>query len=92
MAVSPDLPDDGLNTDGKPRLIRYKRPQNEGGKKGKMDLDDLKKEVEMDDHQIPLASLCAQLGTDPNLVSARETFFFFQFPSQKRQFEPFGRL
>lgn len=67
MAVSPDMPDDGLNTDGKPRIIRYKKPQNEG-RKGKMDLDDLKKEVEMDDHQIPLATLCSQLGTDPNLV------------------------
>lgn len=69
MAVSPDLPDDGLTLDGKPRFIRYnKRPINESGKKGKMDLDDLKKEVEIEEHRIPLPNLCARLGTDPDLV------------------------
>ncbi|XP_075678682.1 sodium/potassium-transporting ATPase subunit alpha-B-like isoform X2 [Dermatophagoides pteronyssinus] len=67
MAVSPDLPDDGLTLDGKPRFIRYqKRPQNEM-KKGKMDLENLKKEVEIEEHRIPLPSLCSRLGTDPDL-------------------------
>lgn len=69
MAVSPDLPDDGLTLDGKPRFIRYqKRPQNEM-KKGKMDLENLKKEVEIEEHRIPLPTLCSRLGTDPDLVS-----------------------
>lgn len=66
MAVSPDLPDDGRTTDGRPRVVRnVKKP----GKKEKMDLDDLKKEVEIDDHRIPLQTLCSQLNTDSELVS-----------------------
>ncbi|XP_017493383.1 PREDICTED: sodium/potassium-transporting ATPase subunit alpha-1-like, partial [Rhagoletis zephyria] len=64
MAVSPDLPDDGRTTDGRPRVVRnVKKP----GKKEKMDLDDLKKEVEIDDHRIPLQTLCSQLNTDSEL-------------------------
>ena len=66
MAMSPDLPDDGRTTDGRPRVVRNVK---RNGKKEKMDLNDLKKEVEIDEHRIPLQSLCSQLGTDPDLVS-----------------------
>ncbi|KAJ6224317.1 hypothetical protein RDWZM_002862 [Blomia tropicalis] len=56
------MPDDGRTTDGRPRAVRAVQKNR---KKEKMDLDDLKKEVEIDDHKIPLQTLCAQLGTDP---------------------------
>lgn len=35
-------------------------------KKGKEDLDDLKQELEMDEHKIPIEELYDRLGTDPN--------------------------
>ena len=38
-------------------------------KKGKEDLDDLKQELEMDEHKIPIEELYERLGTDPNSVS-----------------------
>ena len=72
MAVSPDMPDDGLTTDGRPRVVRYQKPKN-GAKKEKMDLEDLKREVEIDEHKISLDELCSQLATDPDSVSF--TFF-----------------
>ncbi|PVD27597.1 hypothetical protein C0Q70_12761 [Pomacea canaliculata] len=35
-------------------------------KKGKEDLDELKQELEMDEHKIPIEELYERLGTDPN--------------------------
>uniref|UniRef100_H2Y1D9 Cation-transporting P-type ATPase N-terminal domain-containing protein n=2 Tax=Ciona intestinalis TaxID=7719 RepID=H2Y1D9_CIOIN len=35
------------------------------GKKEKKDMDDLKKELEMDEHRVPLEELLARLQTDP---------------------------
>lgn len=72
MAISPDMPDDGRTTDGRPRAVRAVQKNR---KKEKMDLDDLKKEVEIDDHKIPLQTLCAQLGTDPEAVCTKFDHF-----------------
>lgn len=70
MAMSPDVPDDGLTLEGKPKAVRYAAKKNgKSSKQTKMELEDLKKEVDMDDHRIPLATLCSQLGTDTELVS-----------------------
>jgi sodium/potassium-transporting ATPase subunit alpha len=65
LAVSPEVPDDGLTPEGKPKLLRYKKSPHMGRKKA--DLDDLKKEVTMEEHRIPLDILCSQLGTDPDV-------------------------
>lgn len=69
MAMSPDVPDDGLTLEGKPKAVRYAAKKNGKSKQSKMELEDLKKEVDMDDHRIPLATLCSQLSTDTELVS-----------------------
>jgi sodium/potassium-transporting ATPase subunit alpha len=37
-------------------------------KKGKEDLDELKQELQMDEHKVPIEELYARLGTDPNRV------------------------
>ena len=62
------MPDDGLTTDGRPRVVRYQKPKN-GAKKEKVDIEDLKREVEMDEHKISLDQLCSELTTDPDIVS-----------------------
>ena len=62
------MPDDGLTTDGRPRVVRYQKPKN-GAKKEKMDIEDLKREVEIDEHKISLDELCSQLTTDQDVVS-----------------------
>ncbi|RWS13285.1 sodium/potassium-transporting ATPase subunit alpha-B-like protein [Dinothrombium tinctorium] len=63
LAVSPDLPDDGRTPEGRPRALRYKRPP----KYTVSPLDDLKQEVTLEEHRIPLDVLCGQLQTDPEL-------------------------
>ena len=37
-------------------------------KKGKENLENLKQELEMDEHKIPIEELYERLGTDPNTV------------------------
>lgn len=37
-------------------------------KKGKGKMDELKQELEMDEHRIPVEELCRRLGTDPDKV------------------------
>lgn len=62
LAISPDVPDDGRTPDGRPRAVRYKK--NAPVSK-KSNLDDLKQEVDMDDHIVGLDVLCNRLETDP---------------------------
>ncbi|UYV72412.1 ATP1A1 [Cordylochernes scorpioides] len=57
VAVTPSIPDDGRTPDGKPKGKKV-------AKKGKKDLEDLKKEVTMDEHQIPIEELYHRLGTN----------------------------
>ena len=61
-----------------PRQDSYRyavTPGDEGGnkkkgKKGKKaDMDELKQELTMDEHKIPLTELYSRLCTDPNVVS-----------------------
>ena len=61
LALSPDVPDDGRAANGMPKALRFKKNPKDG--KGK--LDDLKQEVAMEEHRIPLDQLCSQLQTDP---------------------------
>ncbi|KAI1305851.1 Sodium/potassium-transporting ATPase subunit alpha [Halotydeus destructor] len=62
LAVSPDVADDGRTPDGRPRALRYKKqPQKT------RNLEDLKQEVEIDDHLLSLDLLCSKLQTDPEL-------------------------
>lgn len=37
-------------------------------RKGKEDLDELKQELEMDEHKVPIEELYERFGTDPNTV------------------------
>ncbi|XP_077985595.1 sodium/potassium-transporting ATPase subunit alpha-3-like isoform X1 [Glandiceps talaboti] len=53
VAVTPDLPSDGHSKAKKK-------------KKGKKDLDELKQEIEIDDHKIPIEELYARHQTNPN--------------------------
>jgi len=49
-----------------PEEYRRKAPEPaEGGKKGKKDLNDLKQELDIDDHKIPIEELYQRLGTNP---------------------------
>src|SRR5689334_22621662 len=63
LALSPDMPDDGRTADGKPKALRFKKPP----KPGRKNMDELKQEVDMDEHKIPLDQLCTQLQTDTEL-------------------------
>ena len=67
LAVSPEVPDDGLTIEGRPKVLRHKKSPHMGRKK--QDLEELKKEVTMDEHKIKLEDLCRQLGTDQELVT-----------------------
>ncbi|KAH7951896.1 hypothetical protein HPB52_015020 [Rhipicephalus sanguineus] len=73
VAVNPRVPDDGRTPDGRPRARR-----KIGKKEKEQNLDDLKQEVSMDEHKIPIEELYARLGTNPatGLTSqqAREVF------------------
>lgn len=62
-AVTPDIGDDGRTPDGRPRALRVAKKD----KKKPANLDDLKQEVDMDEHRISLDMLCSQLATDPEL-------------------------
>jgi sodium/potassium-transporting ATPase subunit alpha len=64
LALSPDVPDDGRAANGMPKALRFKKSAKDG-KTSK--LDDLKQEVAMEEHRIPLEQLCSQLQTDPEL-------------------------
>ena len=63
LALSPDVPDDGRAANGLPKAVRAKKT----GKDAKLKLEDLKQEVQMDEHRIPLEQLCSQLQTDTEL-------------------------
>lgn len=63
LALSPDVPDDGRAANGLPKALRFKKSPKEGKSK----MEDLKQEVQMDEHRIPLDQLCIQLQTDPEL-------------------------
>jgi sodium/potassium-transporting ATPase subunit alpha len=63
--MTPKVPDNGQTPDGKAAGAASKRKIAK--KKGKDDMDDLKKELDMDEHKIPIEELYARLGTDPNL-------------------------
>ena len=61
-----------------PRQDSYRyavTPGDEGGKKSKKgkkkaEMDDLKQELTMDEHKIPITELYSRLSTDPNTVWA----------------------
>jgi len=44
------------------------------GKKAKKDMDDLKRELEMDEHRVPIEELYKRLGTDPEKVTVNPCF------------------
>ncbi|XP_022253135.1 sodium/potassium-transporting ATPase subunit alpha-B-like isoform X2 [Limulus polyphemus] len=73
VAVTPNMADGTTPAAAKnnPRACR-------GKKKGGADLDDLKKEVSMDEHKIPIDELCSRLRTNPakglTLQQAREIY------------------
>ncbi|KAG8182327.1 hypothetical protein JTE90_004094 [Oedothorax gibbosus] len=75
LAVTPSIPDDGKTPDGKPKIVKKAM---KGGKKGKPDLDELKQEVDMDEHKISVEELYSRLGTNPETgltaMQAREIF------------------
>uniref|UniRef100_A0A2I9LP96 Sodium/potassium-transporting ATPase subunit alpha n=1 Tax=Centruroides hentzi TaxID=88313 RepID=A0A2I9LP96_9SCOR len=62
VAVTPTVPDDGRTPDGRPKS---KRRRFMGKKNKKADMEDLKQEVSMDEHKIPIEELYLRLGTNP---------------------------
>ncbi|XP_067123048.1 sodium/potassium-transporting ATPase subunit alpha-like isoform X2 [Centruroides vittatus] len=62
VAVTPTVPDDGRTPDGRPKSKRRKLV---GKNKKKADMEDLKQEVSMDEHKIPIEELYLRLGTNP---------------------------
>ncbi|XP_054716154.1 sodium/potassium-transporting ATPase subunit alpha-like [Uloborus diversus] len=79
LAVTPSIPDDGKTPDGKPKIVKKAMGGKEkAGKKGKPDLDELKQEVDMDEHKISLDELYSRLGTNPETgltaMQAREIY------------------
>ena len=48
--------------------FQYEKVEKKGKKKGKEDLDDLKKELDMDWHKITWDELCTRLETDTSKV------------------------
>ncbi|GFS35534.1 hypothetical protein TNIN_262431 [Trichonephila inaurata madagascariensis] len=77
LAVTPSIPDDGKTPDGKPKVLKKAMGTKEG-KKGKPDLDELKQEVDMDEHKISVEELYSRLGTNPETglttMQAREIY------------------
>ncbi|XP_042906175.1 sodium/potassium-transporting ATPase subunit alpha-B isoform X1 [Parasteatoda tepidariorum] len=75
LAVTPSIPDDGKTPDGKPKILKKAMGKD---KKGKPDLDELKQEVDMDEHKINIEELYARLGTNPETgltaMQAREIY------------------
>ncbi|CAH1797437.1 unnamed protein product [Owenia fusiformis] len=63
-AVTPQVPDDGLTADGQPKKGMFGKKKK---KSKKEELDNLKQELEMDEHKIPIEDLYQRLGTDPNI-------------------------
>ena len=73
-----------------PRQDSYRyavTPGDEGGhkkkvKKGKHDMDELKQELTMDEHKIPITELYSRLVSDPNVVclkyEIRQLIFIFE--------------
>ncbi|XP_015783121.1 sodium/potassium-transporting ATPase subunit alpha [Tetranychus urticae] len=66
LAVSPDLPDDGLTPEGRPRALRFKKTDS-ARLTEKPDVAELKQEIQLDEHLLPLDILIGQLQTDPDL-------------------------
>ena len=62
LAVSPDVPQDGRNLDGKPKALRYKAP-----KSGKKNIEELKQEVDLNEHKLSIEAVCSQYQTDAQL-------------------------
>lgn len=61
-AVSTDVPQDGRTLDGKPIAIRVKAPKGDKG-----NLDELKQEVDINEHKMTIEQVCSQYQTDPEL-------------------------
>lgn len=66
LAVSPDLPDDGLTPEGRPRALRFNRTDSTRLTE-KPNVSELKQEIQLDEHRLPLDILIGQLQTDPEL-------------------------
>ncbi|CAH1262541.1 sodium/potassium-transporting ATPase subunit alpha-3-like isoform X1 [Branchiostoma lanceolatum] len=75
VAVTPAVPDDGRNPDGTPKPSSGGKPSKGKGKDKEKDkkekLEDLKQEMEIDDHKIPLEELCARYSTDTEVGLTR---------------------
>ncbi|KAK4336728.1 hypothetical protein RND71_043629 [Anisodus tanguticus] len=55
LAVSPQLPDDGLTSEGRPRAIRYK----------KKILNEINQELQLEEHKLNVEEICEIYQTDP---------------------------
>uniref|UniRef100_T1IZN5 Cation-transporting P-type ATPase N-terminal domain-containing protein n=1 Tax=Strigamia maritima TaxID=126957 RepID=T1IZN5_STRMM len=64
--MTPKVPNNGT-PDGKAAGAGSKNRPGAKKKKAKDDMDDLKKELDMDEHKVPIDELYTRLGTDPNL-------------------------
>lgn len=51
-----------------------KKPQKAKGKKGDKDLNDLKQELELDEHKVPIEELFQRLTVNPDTVGLPEFF------------------
>lgn len=67
LAVSPEVPDDGLTSEGRPRALRFKKHGRARDVIDKPNLEELRAEINLDEHRLPLHNLLGQLQTDPDL-------------------------
>ncbi|XP_042856072.1 sodium/potassium-transporting ATPase subunit alpha-like isoform X3 [Penaeus japonicus] len=64
-ATDRTIPDDNRTVKGDPKS--KKKPQKaKGGKKGEKDLSDLKQELELDEHKVPIEELFQRLTVNPD--------------------------
>ncbi|XP_069976690.1 sodium/potassium-transporting ATPase subunit alpha isoform X3 [Penaeus vannamei] len=63
-ATDRTIPDDNRTVKGDPKS--KKKPQKAKGKKGDKDLNDLKQELELDEHKVPIEELFQRLTVNPD--------------------------
>ncbi|XP_063609651.1 sodium/potassium-transporting ATPase subunit alpha-like isoform X1 [Penaeus indicus] len=63
-ATDRTVPDDNRTVKGDPKS--KKKPQKAKGKKGDKDLNDLKQELELDEHKVPIEELFQRLTVNPD--------------------------
>ncbi|KAK7081040.1 Sodium potassium-transporting ATPase subunit, partial [Halocaridina rubra] len=65
-ATDRTVPDDNLTVKGDPKSKKVNKKGGGGGGKKEKDLDDLKQELELDEHKVPIEELFQRLTVNPD--------------------------